>query len=342
VYRTLKAALVAVKYAVSASPQRRYRGVLAGLTLVMASAGVTRDPAAPRPVTALFADEQPITPIPQPPAADPQKLALGERLFDDRRLSADGSRACSSCHDTGTNGADGKRRDLSFDKFELQFNTSTIFNAALSFRFGWDGRFRTLESEAAATIENQAVMGAKLDDVLRRLSADPEMAHRFEQAYGHAPDRASLIDAITTYERSLLTPGSRFDRWLGGDSAALSADEQTGYQLFKTLGCISCHQGMNVGGNLFERYGIFDPNLSPKREMLRVPSLRNVAVTPPYFHDGRVATLDEAVRKMGKAQLNQTLSDQQVNAIVAFLGSLTGNYRGRPLTPAAPAAEASR
>jgi len=334
VYRILKAVLVAVKYAVSASPQRRYRGVLAGLTLVMASAGVTRDPAAPRPVTALFADEQPITPIPQPPAADPQKLALGERLFDDRRLSADGSRACSSCHDTGTNGADGKRRDLSFDKFELQFNTSTIFNAALSFRFGWDGRFRTLETEAAATIENPAVMGAQIDDVLRRLSADPEIAHRFDQAYGHGPDRASLIDAITTYERSLLTPGSRFDRWLGGDTAALSADEQTGYQLFKTLGCISCHQGVNIGGNLFERYGIFRPPTAPKGGLLRVPSLRNVATTPPYFHDGDAPTLEEAVRRMGKAQLNQTLSDQQTTMIVAFLKTLTGTYRGHPVTGA--------
>jgi cytochrome c peroxidase len=334
VYRILKAVLVAVKYAVSASPQRRYRGVLAGLTLVMASAGVTRDPAAPRPVAALFADEQPITPIPQPPTADPQKLALGERLFDDRRLSADGSRACSSCHDTGTNGADGKRRDLSFDKSELQFNTSTIFNAALSFRFGWDGRFRTLETEAAATIENPAVMGAKLDDVLRRLNADPEIAHRFDQAYGHAPDRASLIDAITTYERSLLTPESRFDRWLGGDTAALSADEQTGYQLFKTLGCISCHQGVNIGGNLFERYGIFRPPSAPKGGLLRVPSLRNVAVTPPYFHDGDAPTLEEAVRRMGKAQLNQTLSDQQTTMIVAFLKTLTGTYRGHPVTGA--------
>lgn len=333
-YRILKAVLVAVKYAVSASPQRRYRGVLAGLTLVMASAGVTRDPAAPRPVTALFADEQPITPIPQPPAADPQKLALGERLFDDRRLSADGSRACSSCHDTGTNGADGKRRDLSFDKSELQFNTSTIFNAALSFRFGWDGRFRTLETEAAATIENPAVMGAQIDDVLRRLSADAEIAHRFDQAYGHGPDRASLIDAITTYERSLLTPGSRFDRWLGGDTAALSADEQTGYQLFKTLGCISCHQGVNIGGNLFERYGIFRPPTAPKGGLLRVPSLRNVATTPPYFHDGDAPTLEEAVRRMGKAQLNQTLSDQQTTMIVAFLKTLTGTYRGHPVTGA--------
>jgi cytochrome c peroxidase len=155
-------------------------------------------------------------------------------------------------------------------------------------------------------------------------------------AYERAPDRASLLDAIATYERSLVTPGSRFDRWLGGDAAALSAEEQNGYQLFKSLGCISCHQGVNVGGNLFERHGIFHPLASPKPEILRVPSLRNVATTPPYFHDGSAPTLQEAVRKMANAQLDRTLSDQQIEAIVAFLQTLTGTYRGTPVTAAPP------
>jgi cytochrome c peroxidase len=133
-----------------------------------------------------------------------------------------------------------------------------------------------------------------------------------------------------------LTPGSRFDRWLGGEAAALSPEEQKGYQLFKSIGCVSCHQGVNVGGNLFERHGIFHPLASPKPEILRVPSLRNVAVTPPYFHDGGAPTLDEAVRKMAEAQLDQTLSDQQIKVIVAFLNTLTGTYRGAPLTAAPP------
>src|SRR6202007_347564 len=110
--------------------------------------------------------------------------------------------------------------------------------------------------------------------------------------YGSDPDRTSFLDALTTYEQSLLTPGSRFDRWLGGDTAAITEHEQRGYHLFKSFGCISCHQGVNVGGNLFERSGIFHPLASPKPEILRVPSLRNVAVTPPYFHDGSAPTLD--------------------------------------------------
>jgi cytochrome c peroxidase len=131
-----------------------------------------------------------------------------------------------------------------------------------------------------------------------------------------------------------VTPESRFDRWLGGDAAALSADEQNGYQLFKSLGCVSCHQGVNVGGNMFQRHGIFHPLASPNPEILRVPSLRNVATTPPYFHDGSTPALDEAVRKMGAAQLDRILSDQQVGAIVAFLKTLTGAYRGASVVPA--------
>jgi len=281
-------------------------------------------------------DEEPITPVPSPPAADPLKLALGERLFADPRLSRGGSRACLTCHDTRTNGADSNRRDKALDGSELPLNTSTVFNAALSFRLGWEGNFQTLEEQAAASLENPERMGTGVDEVVGRLSADPEMRRQFSKAYDHEPDRASLLDAIATYERSLLTPGSRFDRWLGGDTAALSAEEQDGYKLFKSFGCVSCHQGVNIGGNLFERHGIFHPLASPKPEILRVPSLRNVATTPPYFHDGSAPTLHEAVREMATAQLDQTLSDQQIEAIVAFLQTLTGTYRGAPVVAAAP------
>ena len=280
--------------------------------------------------------EEPITPIPTPPTTDPLKLALGERLFEDHRLSRDGSRACSSCHDVRTNGADGNRHDKALDGSKLPLNTSTVFNAALSFRLGWEGSFRTLEAQAEASLESPGAMGTSLADVVGKLNADPEMTRQFGEAYGHRPDRASLLDAIATYERSLLTPGSRFDRWLRGDAAALSAEEQNGHQLFKSLGCVSCHQGVNVGGNLFERHGIFHPLATPKPEILRVPSLRNVATTPPYFHDGSAPTLREAVRRMGAAQLDRTLADQQIEAIVAFLNTLTGTYRGAPVVAAAP------
>jgi cytochrome c peroxidase len=280
---------------------------------------------------ATAAGQEPITPVPDAPNADPLKVSLGEQLFEDRRLSRDGTRACFSCHDTRGNGADTRRHDLALDGSELPLNTNSVFNATLSFRLNWEGNFRTPEAQAEASLTSSDVMGTSIDEVVGRLSVDADMARQFNEAYGHPPDRASLLDAIAEYERSLVTPGSRFDRWLLGDTGALTAEEQRGYRLFKSLGCISCHQGVNIGGNLFERYGIFRAPSPSKAQILRVPSLRNVATTPPYFHDGSAATLDEAVRKMGIAQLDRTLSDQEIDAIVSFLGTLTGNYRGAPV-----------
>lgn len=300
-----------------------------GVALSIFIGGAVADsPAARAGASLAMSDHEPITPVPEPPAAAPSKLALGQRLFEDPRLSHDGSRACSSCHDTGSNGADGNRRDAGPDGMELPFNTSTVFNAALSFRFSWEGRFRALEAQAEASLTNPRTMATSVDEVLGRLTADPEMVRGFRGAYGHMPDRDSMLDAIATYERSLLTPASRFDRWLGGDRQALSDDEQQGYQLFKSVGCISCHQGVNVGGNLFERAGIFHPLGSTRPEVLRVPSLRNVATTPPYFHDGSAQTLNEAVRRMANAQLDRSLTGRQIELIVAFLSTLTGTYRG--------------
>lgn len=277
-----------------------------------------------------------ITPIPPVPTADPRKVSLGERLFKDPWLSHDGTRACMSCHDVSSNGADAVERDRGVDGSLYQFNTSTVFNAALSFRIGWEGRLRSLEEHIEASLNNPILMGTSVDEVLVKLKTDPEYARAFREAYGHAPDRDSLFNAIATYERTLLTPGSRFDRWLQGDARALSSDELNGYGLFKSLGCVSCHQGVNVGGNLFERHGIFRPLASPKPEIVRVPSLRNVATTPPYFHDGSAPTLGDAVRQMGAAQLDRKLSDQQVDAIIAFLQTLTGSYRGTPVVAARP------
>ena len=282
----------------------------------------------------LSVDQEPITPIPPPPAADPLKLKLGERLFGDPRLSGDGKLSCSSCHDLRTNGASAGRRTIAHDGSKAPFDTLTIFNAALNFRLNWEGNFRDLGAQAELSLENPANMHTSVDEVLGKLSADPAMVKQFYAAYGHAPDRVSFLDAIVTFENSLLTPGSRFDRWLGGDASALSVEEIDGYQLFKSLGCSSCHQGANVGGNLFERQGVFRRLVAGKPEIVRVPSLRNVATTSPYFHDGSTPTLDEAVRRMAAAQLDRTLPDQQIDSIVAFLQTLTGTYRGVPVSGA--------
>jgi cytochrome c peroxidase len=275
--------------------------------------------------------KEPITPIPEAVTADPLKVRLGERLFGDTRLSHDNSRSCSSCHDLGANGAGRSSHDIGLDGSELPLNTLTIFNAALNFRFSWEGKFRTLESDALASLESPRIMGSSSSEVLEKLRADPAVRREFAAAYGRGPDIANVLDAIATFERTLVTPGSRFDQWLTGDANALSEHELNGYRLFKSMGCVSCHQGVNIGGNLFQRHGIFRPLAAPLPEILRVPSLRNVATTPPYFHDGSAPTLDDAVRKMAAAQLNSTLTDQQVSAIVAYLQTLTGQYRGVPV-----------
>jgi cytochrome c peroxidase len=277
---------------------------------------------------AVPAVDEPITAIPQPPAADPAKVRLGERLFKDARLSYDNTQRCSSCHDVSFNGASRTPNPTPGTPPAHQRDILTVFNASLSFRLSWEGTHRTLEEQVVASLTSPRTLRSTPDAAAARLRLDPLVVAEFRAAYGHGPDGQSVVDALATFLRSLLTPGSRFDRWLSGDTAALSAREIEGYRLFKSLGCISCHQGVNIGGNLFQRHGIFRPLASAEPAVLRVPSLRNVAVTPPYFHDGSAATLEEAVRKMGAAQLNSDLSESQISSIVAFLQTLTGRYRG--------------
>jgi cytochrome c peroxidase len=297
--------------------------ILVVLAVCAASWSMAQAPA-PQP----RADEEPITPIPLAPAQDPRQVALGDRLFHDPRLSHDNTRSCNSCHDTSTNGASAPASAA------VALNIPTVFNAALNFRLNWEGDLRTLEDQVVQSLDKSQIMGSDVVEALRKLRADPEVASLFNEAYGREADAAGLVDAIAAYERTLLTPGSRFDRWLEGDVNAINAEEFAGYQLFKSLGCVSCHQGVNVGGNMYQRHGVFHPLASPKPEIVRVPSLRNVAVTPPYFHDGSAATLSKAVQAMGYAQLDRKLTDDQTKAIVAFLNALTGTYLGKPVTPA--------
>ena len=285
--------------------------------------------------TTVVLGPEPITPIPPPPSADPLKLALGEELYQSRLLSHDQTLSCLSCHDVRNNGADSVQHAFGDDGEPLERNTPTVFNAALSFRLNWEGDQRTLAAQAASALNGAPGLGSSTPEILKRLNATPDIVKRFVAAYGRTPDESSLIDALVTYERSLVTPNSPFDRWLNGDKRALSDKELNGYALFKSFGCISCHQGVNVGANMFQRQGIFHPLASPEPKVVRVPSLRNVATTAPYFHDGSAPTLAEAVRKMAAAQLDKSLSDQEIDAIVAFLGSLTGNYRGVPVKAAA-------
>lgn len=277
----------------------------------------------------LAAAEEPITPIPPAPRFDPKKVALGASLFKDVRLSRQNTHGCAACHDPDSNGSTGHTAAVIRAEVGRNFDVPTVFNAVLSFRLSWEGKYHSLEEQAAASLVSHTTMDSSVAESVARLGRDPAVIQQFRAAYGHGPDADSLLNALATYERSLTTPGCRFDRWLTGDAGALSQRELNGYRLFKSLGCVSCHQGVNIGGNLFQRHGVFRPLGRREPVLLRVPSLRNVAQTAPYFHDGSAPTLQDAVRKMGAAQLNFNLTNEQIDSIVAFLQTLTGHYQGR-------------
>src|SRR5262249_4235654 len=258
--------------------------------------------------------------------------------------------ACVSCHQIEKGGDDNRSHALGADGRPLDFNSPTIFNAALNYRLGWRGHFRTLEQENEAGLLDRRVMNTTWDELLPKLRADPNYVRTFTALYGSGPMRPHVLDALATFQRSLLTPNARFDRYLSGQRNAITDDEERGYELFKSYGCVACHQGVNLGGNLFQKFGIFSnpfaerPHVTPAdlgrfaitgvesdRHVFRVPSLRNVAVTAPYFHDGSVFSLLEAVDIMARAQLGRDLPALDIYYIAKFLRTLTGEYQGRSL-----------
>lgn len=273
---------------------------------------------------------RPVLPLPSRPAPDQARIAVGERLFADPRLSLHGRISCWSCHDVSTNGASARPFDRGDDGTAMPLNTPTVFNSTLNFRFTWTGHIASAPGMIAASLRNPHVMGGDGPGI-ERLRRDPVLAAQVRAAYHRELDEPAVIDALTLYLRSLTTPGARFDQWLAGNRRALTAQERRGWARFQSVGCVSCHQGVNIGGNLFQRHGIFHPLASPNPAVLRVPSLRNVATTAPYFHDGSAPDLSTAILSMARAQLDITLSPGDVADITAFLGTLTGSYKGRPV-----------
>jgi cytochrome c peroxidase len=291
---------------------------------------------------------EPIAPIPTVAPADPAKLRLGERLFRDVRLSRDNKLACTSCHKLDQGGNDGQARSIGADGRPLAFNTPTVLNAVLSFRLNWRGNFHTLEEQAESVLLDPRLMGTSWAALLSKLREDQTYRDTFNSIYGRPPERPLVLDALAAFERSLVTAGAPFDRYLRGESDAIGPEEKHGYELFKSHGCVACHQGVNVGGNLFQRFGVFDNPVgsgpatdadlgrfaltgkAEDRSVFRVPSLRNVAETAPYFHDGRAATLEEAVAEMARVQLGRKLASPEVELIVRFLRTLSAAYRPVP------------
>ena len=294
--------------------------------------------------------DEPISPIAPILGLDPLKVQLGERLFGDKSLSEDGTVACVTCHDLARGGVNQTPRSFGIGRLESEVNAPTVFNAALNFRQFWDGRAASLEEQIDGPILNPKEMGTTWSRCAARIAGNPDYGDAFGRSYKGRIDADSIKDAIAAYERSLVTPDSRFDHYLLGQRDAISPAEKRGYQLFKDFGCVSCHQGMGVGGNMFEVFGAVvdyykdhaETSIADRgrynithdesdRHVFKVPSLRNVALTAPYFHDGSAKTLGDAVRLMGKYQLGRDLTDDEVGAVTDFLKTLTGTYRGQPL-----------
>ena len=228
-------------------------------------------------------------------------------------------------------------------------NTPTVLNAALNFKQFWNGRAETLEGQIDQVIRNPDEMGSSWEGVVKTVAGDTAYRAAFATAYQGVISKENIANAIASYERTLITPNARFDRYLRGDTTAISAVEKAGYAAFKQYGCIACHQGVNVGGNMFQKFGAMGDYFAKRgnptpddlgrylvtradrdRHVFKVPSLRNVALTAPYFHDASAKTLDEAVDVMFRYQLGRVASAEDKKSIVLFLGTLTGEVAVQP------------
>lgn len=293
-----------------------------------------------------------LQPLPYSVPTDPEKVDLGQRMYNDTRISLDNTISCATCHILSDGGADhqDERTSEGINGNHGGVNAPTVYNAVFNVRQFWNGRAADLKEQAAGPPVNPMEMGDQTwDDIVARLHADAALVREFETLYpGEGLTQGTVTDAIAEYERTLITPDSRFDLYLKGDKTALTAEEQSGYEAFMDNICASCHVGKILGGQSFEYMGVFEGYFEDRDkdivrnadddglkgftgkdadlERFKVPGLRNVALTAPYFHDGSEDGLDGAVEKMFEYQLGKEASDREVNSIVAFLKTLTGRH----------------
>lgn len=293
--------------------------------------------------------DEPIQPIRLKNKLDENKVLLGEKLFKEPLLSKDSQLSCVSCHNLKTAGVDGKKLSVGVNGELNSTNTLTVFNSEFNFRQHWIGKYQNLSQQVDAHLLDPKVMGANWPEILKNLQITPKYVRGFSQVYPDGITQENVRDAIVTFDQSLYTPNSRFDQFLLGNTEILTDSEKEGYKLFKAYGCVTCHQGMNIGGNLFQKFGIlgnyfvdrgkinqadlgrFNVTGDPKDlYVFRVPSLRNITRTAPYLHDGSAATLEAAISIMAQYQL-RPISSEHLQLIVQFLNTLTGEYKGQPL-----------
>ena len=298
---------------------------------------------------------EPVRPIDRTIETDPAKVALGYALFHDTRLSVDNTVSCATCHALETAGVDNKQYSEGVDAQVGGVNAPTVYNAVYNFVQFWDGRAKTLADQAAGPPLNPIEMAStSFDEIIAKLEKDRKFAAEFKKVYPDGLTEANITDAIEEFERTLITPDSRFDKWLRGDDQALTAEELAGYELFKEYDCATCHVGPNLGGLSYELMGLRrhyfedrgleltvedngrfkETQLERDRHRFKVPGLRNIEHTWPYYHDGTRLTLEDAVLDMGRYQSDVDLTQTEVDNITSFLKTLTGEYQGVLLTNA--------
>ena len=298
---------------------------------------------------------EPIRPIDLSLPYDEAKAALGFKLYHDTRLSVDNTVSCASCHGLNTAGVDNKQYSEGVEGKLGGVNAPTVYNAVYNFVQFWDGRAATLADQAAGPPVNPVEMASpNFDAIVAKLNKDKKFVREFKKVYPEGLSQATITDAIEQFERTLITPNSRFDKYLRGDKTAITAEELEGYELFKKYNCATCHVGKNLGGESYELMGLRKHYFADRglelteedngrfkqtgverdRHRFKVPGLRNVALTWPYYHDGTRTSLKEAVCAMGTYQSGVELTDEEEDKIVAFLNTLTGEYQGKLLTNA--------
>ena len=283
--------------------------------------------------------DEPIKQIPISFGYDRAKVELGKKLFFEPRLSKSGWITCNSCHNLSTGGADNLPSSIGHKWFFGPINSPTVLNAKFNLAQFWDGRAKDLKEQAGGPIANPFEMGSTHEIAVSVLQSIPEYVQWFKEVYGDEKiDIDHVTDAIAAFEETLTTPNSRFDLWLRGYDNYISESEKEGYDLFKDKGCIACHNGVGVGGNSYQKFGMAKPydkdthtlgryNVTKNEEdkyVFKVPLLRNIELTAPYFHDASTRNLSEAVNIMAEYQLGLTLTDDETDKIVAFLRTLTG------------------
>lgn len=280
-----------------------------------------------------------IKPIPKKLEYNEKKALLGKKLYFETRLSSDGTVSCEKCHNLYWNftGTDGQTTATGVKDRKGTLNSPTVLNAIFNFRQFHDGRVKNLYDQVIHPLTNPLEMDSTPDIAVKRLKNDPDYQKEFAKFYKDGITMDNITDAIVEFQKTLITPDSSFDRYLNGDEYAISDKAKKGYENFKSLGCISCHNGINIGGNLFQKLGVFKEvqglknlgryNITKKEKdkyFFKVPSLRNISKTAPYFHSGEQKSLKAVISIMGHYQLGRDITNEELESIYLFLLTLDG------------------